>query len=164
MTPAINLLKKLKIKFNIHQYKHDPNQTNYGQEAVDKLDPSLNVTASQIFKTLIVNLNGNNKTLAVCVLPVNEHLDLKKVAQRLNCKKIDLADANLAQKVTGYLVGGISPLGQKQQLFTLIDSSANQHKTMFISGGRRGLEIEIAPQDLADILQAQLTDITIKHD
>jgi Cys-tRNA(Pro)/Cys-tRNA(Cys) deacylase len=163
MTPAINLLKKLKTQFNIHQYQHDPKQTRYGQEAVDKLYPSLNVTASQIFKTLIVNLNGNNKTLAVCVLPVNEHLDLKKVAQRLNCKKIDLADANLAQKVTGYLVGGISPLGQKQQLFTLIDSSANQHKTMFISGGRRGLEIEIAPQDLADILQAQLTDITIKH-
>ncbi|MWN90779.1 Cys-tRNA(Pro) deacylase [Gilliamella sp. Pra-s65] len=160
MTPAINLLKKLKIKFNTHQYKHDPNQTRYGQEAVDKLDPSLNVTAAQVFKTLVVSLNGNPKTLGVCVLPVDSHLDLKKAAKALNCKKIDLADSNLAQKVTGYLVGGISPLGQKQTLPTLIDLSATQYNTMFVSGGKRGLEIEISPQDLANILQATLIEIT----
>ncbi|OCG06482.1 aminoacyl-tRNA deacylase [Gilliamella sp. wkB178] len=160
MTPAINLLKKLKIKFNIHQYEHDVNETHYGREAVSKLDPLLHIVAGQIFKTLVVNLNCDNKSFAVCVLPVDCHLDLKKTAKALDCKKIELADPNIAQKITGYLVGGISPLGQKKHLPTLIDLTAQQFAMMFVSGGRRGLEIEIAPQDLANVLKAHFVEIT----
>lgn len=161
MTPAINLLKKLNIRFNIHQYEHDPNETHYGREAISKLDPKLAIVAGQIFKTLIVSLNGNSKTLAVCVLPVDAHLDLKKAAKAFNCKSLVLTEPSLAQKITGYLVGGISPLGQKKQLPTLIDSTAKQFPTMFISGGRRGLEIEIDPEDLLNILHAQFIKITV---
>lgn len=159
MTPAVNLLKKLRIMFHIHQYQHDPKETHFGKEAVEKLDPSLHVTAEQVFKTLVVSLNSSPKDLAVCVVPVDEQLDLKKAAKALNCKKIDLANVNLVQKTTGYLVGGVSPLGQKKQLPTLIDNSALQFPTIFISGGRRGLEIEIQPQVLADVLSANLVEI-----
>ena len=161
MTPAVNLLKKLKIKFNIHQYEHDSKETHYGKEAISKLDPQLDIVAGQIFKTLVVSLNGDNKSFAVCVLPVNCHLDFKKVAKALNCKNIELANPNVAQKITGYLVGGISPLGQKKQLPTLIDLTAKQFPMMFISGGRRGLEIEISPDDLLNILHAQFVEIIV---
>lgn len=161
MTPAIRLLKKHKIKFNIHQYQHDSHQSHYGQEAANKLGVELNIVAGQIFKTLVVNLNGDNKTLAVCVLPVDCTLDLKQAAKILACKKVELADPQLAQKRTGYIVGGISPLGQKQQLPTLIDNSAEQYATIMVSGGKRGLEIEISPKDLATELNAKFAKLTV---
>lgn len=159
MTPAINLLKKLKIDFTIHQYNHDAGETNYGLEAVKKLDPSLNVSSKQVFKTLVVSLNNNNKELAVCVIPVENQLDLKLAAKYLNCKKIELAEHKIAQNITGYLVGGISPLGQKKRLPTLIDQSATTFNTIFVSGGRRGLEIELAAPILGQLLDAQFASI-----
>lgn len=157
MTPAINLAKKKKIAHIIHQYDHDPRADSYGLEAAEVLgqDPS------QVFKTLLFCLNGEPKNLAVAVIPVDQKLNLKLAAKAAKAKKADMADPDIAQKTTGYVVGGISPLGQKKALPTFIHQSALDKETICVSAGKRGLEIELAAKDLAALTRGQFADLCL---
>ncbi|PHR84791.1 MAG: Cys-tRNA(Pro) deacylase [Colwellia sp.] len=154
MTPAINQLKQQKKIFSTHQYQHDTNSQSFGVEAVEKL--SLN--AEQVFKTLVICTDTNH--LAVAIVPVMFKLNLKAMAKTLKVKKVKMADANRVEASTGYVLGGVSPLGQKKLLTTVIDASAEKFQHIYVSGGRRGLEIELSPQDLATMCRATFANIT----
>lgn len=148
MTPAIDTAKKAKISYVVHEYHHDPDAESYGLEAAEKL----NTDPARVFKTLVVSDGG--KDLTVAVVPVEHQLDLKLLAKAVGAKKMAMADVKLVERTTGYVVGGVSPLGQKKRLRTVIDASAQDFETMFVSAGRRGLEIELSPADLAALAGA----------
>ena len=157
MTPAVRIAKKAGIVFTLHEYPHDSqvssNSKNYGEEA----STSLGVLPQQVFKTLLVSVNDNQ--LAVAIVPVSHQLNFKSVAKALGYKKASMANPREAEKATGYVLGGISPLGQKKQLPFVIDETVVKFETVYVSAGRRGLEIEIAPKDLIDLCQAKTADI-----
>lgn len=152
MTPACKVLKSNKIEYSIHEYEHDANAKSFGLEAAEKL----NLKLEEVFKTLMVT---DDKNYFVAVLPVNHQLNLKKVAAAFGCKKLQMADPKIAERLSGYLVGGISPVGQKKRLKTVIDTSAKSLSKMYVSGGKRGLDIGLKPQDLAQVLSAQFVDV-----
>ncbi|GAA1641916.1 Cys-tRNA(Pro) deacylase [Kribbella alba] len=151
-TPATVALTKAGLPFTTHAYEHDPAAKSYGLEAAE----ALGLQAAQVFKTLLVEVDGK---LAVGVVPVDKQLDLKAVAAALSGKKAAMADPAAAERITGYVVGGISPIGQKRQLPTVVDSTATDHDTVYVSGGRRGLDLGLSPTDLISITTARTAPI-----
>ena len=140
-TPATVALAAAGIHFTAHAYEHDPANTNFGIEAAT----ALNLDPDQVFKTLMADVDG---ALVVAIVPVTGKLDLKALAAAVGGKKAEMADPKLAERKTGYVVGGISPIGQKTRHTTVLDETAELYDTVFVSGGRRGFDIELAPSDL----------------
>ncbi len=156
MTPAINLLKKNNIAHQVHEYTHDVACTSYGLEAATKMG----VAEARVFKTLVLNLS--NGDLVIGILPVSSLLSMKLISKAAGAKGATMADKNTVERSTGYVLGGVSPLGQKKRLKTIIDQSAAAYTTIFISAGRRGLEIELNPEDLKQLTSATYVNICQK--
>lgn len=153
MTPAINILKKKKISHRVHSYSHDGDHPSYGLEAAEKLG----LNPEQVFKTLVAELGDGS--LVVAIIPVSQMLNMKLLAKAAGAKKAAMADKAKVEKTTGYVLGGVSPLGQKKQLQTFVDATAGSFATIHVSAGRRGLEIELSPNDLLQLTRASLADL-----
>ena len=151
-TPATVALTQAKVSFEVHAYEHDPAAQSYGTEAAE----AMGVVPGRVFKTLLADVDGK---LTVAVVPVSGQLDLKALASAVGGKKAAMAAPAAAERTTGYVVGGISPLGQRKKLPTVIDESALGYETVFCSAGRRGLEIELAPADLVRLTGARTAPI-----
>ena len=146
-TPATVALTAAGIAFEVRAYEHDPRTTSYGTEAAE----ALGVDPAQVFKTLLASLDGR---LVVGIVPVTGQLDLKALARALGGSKAVMAEVAAAERATGYVAGGISPVGQKRAHPTVLDASALEHDTILVSGGRRGFDLELAPTDLVAITGA----------
>ena len=153
MTPAIRALDAAGVPFTVHEFEHRPGTRDYGREAADELG----VEHDQVFKTLVVVADGS---LAMAIVPVSCQLSLKAVAAALGAKRAELCDPERAERTTGYVVGGISPFGQRKRLATVIDETCELYETIYVSGGRRWLDLGIAPDDLIAVLAAIVAPIT----
>lgn len=151
-TQATLALTSAGIPFTAHAYEHDPANTDFGREAAS----ALGLDPERVFKTLLAELEGE---LVVGIVPVTGKLDLKALAAALGGKKAEMADPRIAEKRTGYVVGGISPIGQKSRHRTVLDETAGLWDTVYVSGGRRGFDLELAPADLVAVTGAVLADI-----
>jgi Cys-tRNA(Pro)/Cys-tRNA(Cys) deacylase len=154
-TPATALLTRAKVAFTLHPYAHDPRAEAYGEEA----SAALGVPPERIFKTLIATVDGK---LVCGVVPVAGRLDLKALAAAVGGKRAELAEAAAAARASGYVIGGISPLAQKSRLPVVVDESAAGFPTVFVSAGRRGLQVELAPVDLVALAAARLAPIAAR--
>lgn len=159
MTPAIKALEKAGVAFETHQYAHDDashglGEISYGEEAARVLG----LSPDQVFKTLLAKLDSGN--LVVAIVPVSGQLDLKALARAAGARKAHMADPGEAQRATGYVLGGISPLGQRKRLATFIDTTAEALDIMHVSAGRRGLEVSLAPADLAGLMNARFAALS----
>jgi Cys-tRNA(Pro)/Cys-tRNA(Cys) deacylase len=146
-TPATRAAKAAGIEHALHEYAHDPSADSYALEAAE----ALRVEPARVYKSLVVAADGGADRLTVCIVPSDATLDLRAVG-----KRAAMAPAERAERVTGYVAGGISPLGQRRALPTLVDDGALAHATVFVSAGRRGLELELAPEDLVALTRAQV--------
>jgi Cys-tRNA(Pro)/Cys-tRNA(Cys) deacylase len=146
-TPATVALKAAGVAYTVHAYEHDPAHPSYGEEAAE----AMGVSPERVFKTLVADVDG---VLTIAVVPVAGQLDLKALATAVSGKRASMADPALAERTTGYVRGGISPLGQRRRLRTVLDTSADAHATICVSAGRRGLEVELSPADLTALTEA----------
>ncbi len=151
-TPATVALTRAGLAFTMREYTHDPRAGSFGLEAAE----ALGVEPARVFKTLLATVDG---TLTVAVVPVSGQLDLKALARAVGGRKAQMADPAAAERATGYVVGGISPVGQRRPHPTVVDSSALDHATVLVSGGRRGLDLELAPADLVAITAAITAEV-----
>ncbi|WOX09020.1 Cys-tRNA(Pro) deacylase [Streptomyces sp. N50] len=151
-TPATVALTTAGVPYELHAYDHDPSHPSYGEEAAE----AMGVSPDRVFKTLLADVDG---ALTVAVVPVAGQLDLKALASAVGGKRATMADPTLAERTTGYVRGGISPLGQRKKLRTVLDASATTHPTICVSAGRRGLEVELSPEDLKTLTAAVLAPI-----
>ncbi|MFD3536834.1 Cys-tRNA(Pro) deacylase [Streptomyces sp. NPDC058664] len=151
-TPATVALTAAGTAFTLHAYEHDPASPSYGEEAAE----ALGVSPDRVFKTLVADVDGE---LTVAVVPVAGQLDLKALASAVGGKRAAMADPAAAERTTGYVRGGISPLGQRKRLRTVLDASASDHASICVSAGRRGLEVELSPTDLAALTAAVVAPI-----